>query len=173
MKRVLVIIALAGILSGCEAQPTWETVEDILPVEQAAVVQQLYVDIPEEAASPTFQDDAGTEMYLCQGYSLTKQIFDGGDLEKTVKTLSGQSKENLQILKTKQDDLTRYDFVWSAAGEDGLQVGRACILDDNAYHYAVSTMAQEKDAGKLQETWQEIFESCRLLEPDINLSTGS
>jgi len=49
----------------------------------------------------------------------------------------------IQVIKTAQDTYERYDFVWTAAGEDGLQTGRACILDDGNYHYALSAMAEE------------------------------
>ena len=173
MKILLVILMMAALLLGCGAEPTWETVEDMTPVEPAAVMQQLYVDIPEEAAATTFQENDRSQIYMCQDYTLTTQILEGGDLEKTVKTISGQEKENLQILQTRQDTCQRYEFVWTAAGEDGLQLGRACILDDGAYHYAVSTMARESDSGNLRQTWQDIFDSCRLIDPEVNLSTGS
>ena len=78
-----------------------------------------------------------------------------------------------EIVKTVQDGQDRYDFVWTAAGEDGLQLGRACILDDGNYHYALTTMAQEETSGQLREVMQDMFDSCRLLDPEVNLSTGS
>ena len=173
MKIILVILMILGLLSGCGSEPAWETVEDPVPVEPVAVMQQLYVDIPQEAAAATFQENDRSQMYLCQDYTLTTQILDSGDLAKTVKNICGQDKENLQILQTQQDTWQRYEFVWTAAGEDGLQLGRACILDDGAYHYAVSAMASEENSGKLRQTWQDIFDSCRLIDPEVNLSTGS
>ena len=172
MKRILVLL-LAGLLCGCAAEPAWENVEDITPVEPVPVAQQLYVHMPEEAAAPTFQDQASGELYLCNGYTLAKQILQSGDLEKTVKSVSGLDKSQLQILQTESNGVDRYDFVWATAAEEGLQLGRACILDDGNYHYVVSTMAGEVEAGDLRDTWQEIFESCCLIDPDINLRTGS
>lgn len=173
MKKIGLLMLLAVFLCGCQAEPTWETVEDILPVEAVPVAQQLYVPLPSDAAQPTFQEEDAGELYLCDGYTLTKQISQSGDLEKTVKNICGLESDQVQIMKTTQDGNARYDFVWSAAGEEGLQLGRACILDDGAYHYIVSTMAGETEAGNLRETWEDIFSSCCLLSPSVNLSTGS
>lgn len=173
MKKVFVFLLLALLLAGCKAQETFEVVEDMIPVEPVASPQQFFVSLPDEAAAPTFQDESGAELYVCQGYTISKQIMDSGDLERTVKTLSGMQMDDLQIIKTVRQDSDRYDFVWTAAGEDGLQLGKACILDDGNFHYTLSTLAEESCAGDLRETFQEMFDSCTLLDPEVNLSTGS
>lgn len=172
MKKGILLVLLAVFLVGCGAQETIETVDDIIPVEPVASPQQFFVSLPDEAAAPTFQDDS-QELYVCRDYTITKQIIPGGDIEKTVKTITGMTTEDLQVIKTIHETYDRYDFVWTAAGEEGLHLGRACILDDGNFHYAVSTMAQEETAGELRQTLQDLFDSCKLLDPDINLSTGS
>lgn len=173
MKKSLIVLMLAALLCGCGTQETFETVEDLIPVQPVATPQQFYIALPEEAAAPTFQGEDGEELYVCQGYTISKQILDSGDLEKTVKYLSGKETEELQLMKTVEDTCERYDFVWTAAGEDGLQLGRACILDDGNFHYTLSVMADEKIAGQMQRTMQEMFSSCKLLDPQVNLRTGS
>ena len=173
MKKVLLICMLALLLAGCNTQETFETVADVSPVEPVAVPMQLFAVLPDEAASPTFQDENGGELYVCQDYTISKQILESGDLEKTVMTLSGKKPEELQILKTYKNDWDRYDFVWTSAGEEGLQLGRACVLDDGNYHYVLSTMATEESSGVLRDVFQDMFESCTLLDPDINLDTAS
>ena len=172
MKKGILLVLLAVFLAGCGVQETFETVDDIIPVEPVASPQQFFVSLPDEAAAPTFHDDS-QELYVCQDYTITKQIIPGGDIEKTVKTITGMTTEDLQVIKTMHKTYDRYDFVWTAAGEEGLHLGRACILDDGNFHYAVSTMAQEETAGALRQTLQDLFDSCKLLDPDINLSTGS
>ena len=173
MKKILIALVLALSLTGCGTQETFEYVEDDQIIEPVAAYQQFVVRLPEDAAAPTFQDDSGAELYVCQGYTISKQIFDGGDLEKTVKTLTGKTSEQLQIIKTMQDAHDRYDFVWTTAGEDGVQMGRACILDDGNYHYTLSTLAQEQVSGALQQTFSDMYDSCKLIAPDVNLRTGS
>ena len=173
MKKFLLICALALLLTGCKTQQTFETVEDIAPVEPVAVPMQFFVALPDAAATPTFQDENGGELYVCQDYTISKQILESGDMEKTVKTLTGKETQDLQIMKTKQDGCDRYDFVWTTAGEDGLQLGRACILDDGNFHYALTTMTQEETSQNLRDTLQDMFQSCSLMDPDINLNTAS
>lgn len=172
MKKLFVLLLITSMLLGCGAEETFEVVEDVIPVEPVAVPQQFFVSLPDEAVTPTFQGD-GEELYVCQGYTISKQIQDSGDMEKTVNTLTGHSQEDIQIIKTFYDNCDRYDLVWTAAGEEGLQLGRACILDDGNYHYILSTLAGEDTAGQLRDTFQDMYDSCKLLDPDVNLSTGS
>ena len=173
MKIILITLVLMLCLTGCGTQETFEVVEDVTIAEPVAAYQQFVVRMPDEAAAPTFQDDTGAELYVCQDYTISKQTFDGGDLEKTIKTLTGKPSEELQVIKTTRNTYDRYDFVWTAAGEEGLQLGRACILDDGSYHYTLSTLAQENVSGSLRKTFSDMYDSCRLISPDVNLSTGS
>ena len=172
MKKLIVLLLLTSMLLGCGAEETFEVVEDVIPVEPVAAPQQFFVSLPDDVLTPTFQDDSG-ELYVCQDYTISKQILSSGDLEKTVNTLTGLSREDIQIIQTFYEDADRYDLVWTAAGEEGLQLGRACILDDGNYHYVLSTLAEEEAAGQLRDTLQDMYDSCKLLDPDVNLSTGS
>ena len=106
---------------------------------------------------------------------LAWQRLKGEDVQQIarVDTISGKTTEELQLIQTKQQTYDRYDFVWTAAGEDGLQLGRACILDDGNYHYALSTLTRESASADLRETFSQMYDSCRLIAPDVNLSTGS
>lgn len=173
MKKLFVFLLAALLCAGCGTQETFEIVEDVVPVEPVVSPQQFFVSLPDEAVSPTFRDESGEELYICQNYTITKQIQESGDLEKTVKTLTGKSTEELQVINTRHQAFDRYDFVWTVAGEDGLQLGRACILDDGNYHYVLSTLAEEEAAGDLQETFSDMYTSCKLLDPEVNLRTGS
>ena len=172
MKKRFILFLLAALLTGCKAQETFETVEDLPVVETAAVAQQFFVALPEDAASPTFQSDT-EELYVCEAYTISRQIMESGDLKKTIKTLTGKSQDDLEVIQTMQETYDRYDFVWTSAGEEGLQLGRACILDDGNYHYTLTTMTREESFDGVRETVQDMFDSCKLLDPEVNLSTGS
>ena len=172
MKKRFILFLLAAFLTGCKAQETFETVEDLPVVETAAVAQQFFVALPEDAASPTFQSDT-EELYVCEAYTISRQIMESGDLKKTIKTLTGKSQDDLEVIQTMQETYDRYDFVWTSAGEEGLQLGRACILDDGNYHYTLTTMTREESFDGVRETVQDMFDSCKLLDPEVNLSTGS
>lgn len=172
MKKLIVLCLLAALLTGCKAQETFETVEDLPVVETTAVAQQFFVALPEDAATPTFQSET-EEIFACEDYSISKQILESGDLERTFQTLTGKNREDLEVIQTAQETHDRYDFVWTSAGEEGLQLGRACILDDGNYHYTLTTMTREESFDEVRETIQDMFDSCKLLDPDVNLSTGS
>ena len=173
MKIVIILLVLTMLLSGCGAQETFETVQDILPVEQVISPQQFFVNLPEDAATPTFQDGDKEQMYVCQDYCITKQILEGGDMQKTLMSVTGKTEDDLELIKTRGESWDRYDFVWTTAGEEGLQLGRACVLDDGDYHYVLSVTTQEESAGTLRETIAEMMDSCTLLDPELDLSIGS
>lgn len=171
MRKVVILVPLIALLvSGCGRRVTLETVSDV-PVQQtAAPMQQVAVELPREAALPTMETETG-KLYICENYTISQQILESGDLEKTIRAISGYSREDLKIMQTTWDQTKRYDFVWTAAGETGEQVCRACILDDGSYHYVLAAFADASLAGQLQDTWREMFSSFRLISPEI--STGS
>lgn len=164
MNKCWVILLLVLFLSGCSAQETFETVSDDYDISAMAQMQQLQLTLPENAAVTTMENDETGKIYLCDGYTVTVQTMGAGDLNKTLRQVTGFSEDQLTIMQTQKDGFTRYDCVWCAAGEGGDQVCRAAILDDGSYHYAVTVMAEQSVAGQQTETWQSILNS-------LNLST--
>lgn len=165
MKKFWIVLALALLLTGCSAQETYETLSDDYLQPAMAQLQQVVLTLPEEAAVQSMENDTAGKLYLCDGYTLTVQTVDGGDLDRTVRQLTGFSKDQLTVMETERNGVKRYQCVWTAAGEGGDHVGRALVLDDGSYHYAVTVMAQSAIAGELAQTWQDIFDS-------VSLSTG-
>lgn len=155
MKKIYVL-ALLLFLTGCASSQTFETVEDwyYTPAISQGI---LSVALPEDAAVQTHSESGS--IYLCDGYSICLQTFQAGDLDATVKSVSGFSKDRLELLQTRQQELKRYDFVWAAAGEAGDVVCRAAILDDGYFHYTLSVAAEASEAEELESCWQELFAS--------------
>lgn len=172
MKKCWILV-IALLLAGCGAQQTLETISDVYAQPVSASIQQVIVDVPQDAGVAVLQSDDTGKLYLCDGYTVTVQTMEAGDLEKTLRTVTGYSKEELSILQTQQENVKRYECVWTAAGEAETQVGRACVLDDGDYHYTVTVMAGESLAGELSQTWKELFDSFRLVGPEVDLNTGS
>jgi len=98
-------------------------------------------------------------LYLCDGYDISVQTLQSGDLDATVRQISGFGREELTIMQTKAGDYTCYEFVWTAATDLGQQVGRAMILEDTDYHYTLCAVAPEKHAEEYQQIWNGIFDS--------------
>ena len=150
-----------------------ETVSDVPAEPVAAAMQRVQVYLPPELSSPVVQDQENGTLYMGQDYTVTLQTLQAGDLTKTIRTVTGLERENLQLQTTLQGDVKRHQFVWTAGSEEGIQVGRTCILDDGDYHYVLTALAPESVAGQLQETWREIFTSFCLATEREPISTGS
>lgn len=166
MKKCWLVLVLTLFLTGCGAQETFETVSDVYDTPVMAQTGQLELALPKEAAVPSMESEDAGSIYLCDGYTLTVQTLAGGDLDRTLRQITGFARDQLTVMQTQSDGITRYACVWSAVGEGGDQVGRAVVLDDGSYHYAVTVMADFDDAGDLAKTWQSILDSAKLSRTD-------
>lgn len=173
MKKLWFILPIALLLCGCGAQETLETVTDGQEISAPAVAQQILLELPEDVQMQVSQGENAGKLYVCEDYVITVQTLPGGDLDATVTAATGYGKERLQILQTRKDSVKRYESVWTSAGEGEEQVGRLCVLDDGSYHYVVTAMTGASKSGALQQTWNRLFDSVRLVSADTNLNTGS
>ena len=173
MKKIWVIPLLVAMLAGCGKQPALETVTDMPYTPVVSAVQRILVQIPPELSTPALQSEQAGKLYLCDDYSVTIQTVEAGDLEKTIHNATGMQKKDLQILQTQQGDIKRYQWVWTANSETGIQVGRGCVLDDGTYHYVLTAMTNERSYEKIKSAWKEIFASFRLASEREEVSTGS
>lgn len=171
MKKCWTIL-LALLLAGCSAEPTFETLGNTYDQTVSAPVQQILVELPDSAQVPALQSDGDT-LYFCDDMTVSLQTLDGGDLNRTVRTVTGYEKDELQLMVSYAPEGKCYECVWTAAGEGQMQVGRARIIDDGSYHYAVSVMVPEKKAGQLQQTVQSVLDSFRVMEETQLPNTGS
>lgn len=173
MKKCWIWLIALVLLAGCGQRADTETVNDVYAPQPLAKAQQILVQLPPEVYTPVLQTQE-ENLYLCDRYSLSTGTYEAGDLQRTVQTAAGFLPENLQMMETVRSGVRRYSFVWTSASDEGIQVGRGCILDDGNYHYVLTAMAPETEAGKLQETWHEIFASFRLTtESESDINTGS
>ena len=157
MKRMLLLLMLVILLAGCRAE-TMETVEDVWEEAPVAEARQIRVSLPGEEALPVMESSAD-RLYLGEHYQIEVQTLPGGDLNRTVQTMSGLEPEDVTLMQTEQAGLSRYDFVWAAAGETGDQLGRGAILDDGSYHYALSVLRSADDTATRQIHWDQVFSS--------------
>lgn len=166
MKKLCCVLLVAIMLTGCGVQSAFETIGDMLDTPVMALKREVRLQLPKEATAPALQSEDGGKLYLCDGYTLTVQTLSAGDLDRTMREVTGFSKDQLTVMETEQMDTRRYDCVWSAAAEEGEQVARSVILDDGYYHYAVTVMADFATAGELAQTWQTLLGSVTLSGTD-------
>ena len=161
MRKCVLLLLISLTFTGCATEDTFETVADDMIQSVAAPKAEILLELPEEAAAPVAQGDSGT-LYQCDGYEIALQTFDSGDLDATLRSSTGYSREGLTVIETRQGKIKRYDLVWSCLGEQGEQVGRACVLDDGNYHYVLSVLGEADRAGEFEQVWEELFSSYAL-----------
>ncbi|MBO5129592.1 MAG: membrane lipoprotein lipid attachment site-containing protein [Oscillospiraceae bacterium] len=158
MRKLLLILGMVLVLTGCGSQETLETIADEAIQAVSAQPKQIHVELPEEAALPAMESDSGV-LYMCRDYDVSIQTMDGGDLQRTVRAVSGYEIDELTLMQTIEDGCTRSEFVWTASGEAGEQVCRAAVLDDGSYHYVLTATIDAEEALQYQEIWNGMFES--------------
>ena len=161
MKRMLVFALVMMLLSGCAAEETLETIADDLVQPVMAQPREIAVSLPGEASIPTMEGDTG-RMYLAADYEIYIQTLDAGDLDATIQTVSGYSKDSLTVINTESDGIERYEFVWASAGEKGERIGRGVVLDDGNYHYVMTVLRDADTTETSQIVWNDVFASFRL-----------
>ena len=173
MKKLLVLLPMMLMLAGCKSQETFELVTDAHEAAVIPAAQQIMLSLPENTQSPVLQSQEMGKIYFCDDFFITVHTVESGDLDETFQSCTGFTKAQLRVIETQTNDIKRYECVWTAAGEGQEQVGRMCVMDDGNYHYILTTMADAEDAGQLQQTWQNLFESMRLMPADFNPDIAS
>ena len=164
MKKFWIVIMLACMLSGCGAQETFETVNDTLRQPEQMPEKQVVLSLPEDAAVPAMESDTAGKLYLCDGYFVTVQTLESGDLQSTIRETTGFDRTALPIIETVQGDVHRYECVWTTTGETEDQIGRFALLDDGNYHYVVTVMADASKVGQLTDQWNQLFSTISLTD---------
>jgi len=159
VKKLIWMALLAALLTGCTAEETLETVNDEWIVPAMAQPREISVRLPDSALAPVLEQD-GRRLYMGQNYEIMVETMASGNLDATIRTLSGYEKDQLTVLETGQEDVKRYEFVWTTAGEKGDRLGRAVVLDDGDYHYCMSVL---RDAGDTLVVWKDVFRSFSLI----------
>ncbi len=159
MKKLWTLALALLCLGGCAA-PTFEQTMDVYAPENLTPAEYT-LKLPEEAAALTLNSE-GKRYYFCDGFDVSVEVLSGGDLNKTVQSLTGFQADQLCFMKTERQGVAREECTWVSAGENGDQVSRVVILDDGRFHYCLCLTADNAEVGSLQDCWQEIASSFAL-----------
>lgn len=162
MKKWILYLLIAVLLTGCGARETMETVADEYAAQVMASPREISVRLPERETPPAYGWE-GAQVYLSDEYEIVIETMAGGDLGATVQALCGLDKEQMTILETRRGEVKRYDFVWTTTGEAGDRLGRGVILDDGTYHYCMTALRDADRVNNTQIVWSDVFNSFQLL----------
>ena len=152
------MLASVLLLTGCSHNGDFETMKDVYGQQQLPAMREVRYTLPQSASAQAIQSSVG-QLYFCDGYDIALQTFSAGDLDRTLRELTGFSKAALTVIETQIPGGARYECVWSATGEAGDMVCRAAVLDDGNYHYCMTVMAQQEEVLQLAHGWQALFDS--------------
>ena len=158
VKKWWMIVLFVIFLTGCADVGDLETMNDDFVLREA-VPGQILLSLPGDAGEEALCGTEERQLYICENYTITVQTMSGGDLKRTLQTVTGFDPSALTVVQTRVDALDSYQTVWTAAGEGGDQLCRAKILSDGEFHYVLSVMADCAVAGDLTDAWQTLFDS--------------
>lgn len=159
MKKLLLSALCLLLLIGCGQAQTLETVGDVWEERALAAPREIRLELPGEALVCAMESDTG-RMYLGDSYDVMVQTLSSGDLDATIRELTGYAKDELTVIQTGTDPV-RWEFAWAAAGENGERIGRGAVIDDGDYHYCLTAL-QDADVTDCQIVWSEVFHSFEL-----------
>lgn len=159
MRILVCTVFVLALFSGCHQPKTFETMSDSYVQPSLPQARQVLLQLPEDAAKAVLENAGAGTLYLCDGYSVAVQTLPAGNLDATLREVTGYGREKVQLWQRKDGEYGRYTCVWASAGEGGDQMGKATILDDGDYHYVLAVMASAADAGELADTWQQLMDS--------------
>ena len=160
MKRILLVLLMSLLLAGCAEAELGETVADVWQeAVTVAAPRETRLELPGEAVACAMESDTG-RLYFGDGYEVMVQTLSSGDLDATIRALTGFDREDITVLQS-QSDPKRWEFAWASAGEGGERLGRGVVLDDGNYHYCL-TVLQDADDDDCQIIWSEVFNTFQL-----------
>lgn len=158
MKLLLILTTI--LLCGCTAQETFETIADEPVRTVMSQPREISVRLPDDGVSPVLEGET-EQVYMSEDYEIVIETLSAGDLDATIRGICGYGREQLTVMETQWDDVTRYEFVWATAGEKGDRLGRAVVLDDGEYHYCMSVLRDAQTMSQI--VWRDVFSSFALV----------
>ena len=156
MKKLGVFVLLWGILTGCAAAPTFETLGPVNHAQADAVQEEeILICLPDDAQQ--FGDS-----YFCGDYYFEIKTVSAGDLDATIRAMCGFSQQELTVMTAGTEKYNRYEWVWSATGDEGEVICRAAVIDDGSHYHCLTTVAPAEKGGALRESWNLLFSSFQI-----------
>ena len=136
MKKILLLLILMLTLCAC-GEKDFETVGDVYNPDGETTMGKMEVELPQDATVFTSLSD-GSKLYFCEGYEILLETFRSGDLDGTLRAVTGYGKDALTVMETAKGGIKCVECAWTSADDEGDRVGRTVVLDDGAYHYCLT-----------------------------------
>lgn len=175
--RVLLgVVAMAVVIVGCAPKGSYpqETVDDGETVVHTVPGYDVMFPIPDDAAAAEAMSGSAGQVYVHEegGYTLSVEVLQADSPDAMLQRLTGLNPDHLTVMTTWQGNMPRYDLAWTCAGETGLLVCQAAVIDDGSYFYAVSAQIPETFCAQYGELVASCLADVRLTENTDSMFTA-
>ena len=161
MKKLLVLVGIVGMLTGCGAEPTWEYVQDrIMPEEVVCWQQEAYtisLGIPQDCE--LLEEELGRSVYGKDDLKVEKRVFLTSGKENAIKAVSGLDASQLTVMETTRFGMPEYQFAWYQEQEQGGRLCRADLIVHDQECYAVICSSDVEVGNAHEQEIRQVFSS--------------
>ena len=168
MRMFAVFMVVLMLFTSCSKTTDFETVSDVYDLPVSSEKWEVTLTLPEGASEAAMESGTGGKFYLCDGFSVSVSTLNGGDVQRSIRELTGFEKSALTVMQTDIGGVRRYTFTWCSLGEGTEQVCKAVMLDDGNNHHAVSVMCDYEIAGELKQKMDAVLKSVKLVNLNID-----
>lgn len=165
MKSYVGMLMIAIALSGCAAEPTFETIGNVWANTTAEELPaSIEFGVPDDTQMEVMESNGSCRSYQIGEWMLWTEILDGGDIQETMQILTGM--ENPEMISHPSGAYQCYESVWTVTEEAGESVVRTGVIPKGAYHYCLSMKAPSAEAQQMGEAFRAILENVYLNDTD-------
>lgn len=146
MKRCFpCLLLLILTLTGCAVNqnPEFECLSDTLELS-AAPTHYLETALPAEAVLTTVCDDGCCALFTCGECEIYQEIFPAESVDAALRSVTGQTAEQLGAIRVSDFPCAEYCFAWTAAGENDLLSCSGTAFFDGEYAYCLTVRCPEE-----------------------------
>lgn len=161
MKKVLLLVGMVGILTGCGAVPAWEYVQDrVMPEEVLCWQQEAYaisLGLPQDCE--LLEEELGRSVYGKEDLRVEKRMFLTSGKEHAIKTVSGLDASRLTVMETTRFGMPEYQFAWYQEREEGGRLCRADLIVHDQECYAVLCSTAVESGSEHEQEIRQVLSS--------------
>ena len=167
MKKGICLALIMVMLTGCAAEPVYETIGNAWEnAEPVGAPGQITLSFPEGTQMEAMDAEDGAKCYRYGDYEIRTETFSSGDISATLAAITGMDAGQLTVVRRELNSMDCYETAWSAMGEEGMVIGRTMVADDGAYHYCVSILLPEDQSNRAEAVFSQIIDSVQIQDTD-------
>lgn len=161
MNRFIFLLAALTILSGCAAEPVYETMGNVWAETQTeALPASIELGVPEDTQMEVMEQSESGACYQIGDWMLWTEVHQGGDILSTMRSLTGL--EEPEIISYTSGAYPCHETVWAVGDDEGECIVRTAVLCHGPYHYCLSMKAPQEQARQMGQLFSQLLDNVYL-----------